>query len=114
MRRLLIAILLVAGCATAKGYEAMLEGWLGASERELVAGWGVPDSIYEADGVRFLQYSDTEVYGSVDPGYFSVWGGGVYTGVGASRIYTRRCETTFTLEDGRVTAWRYDGGGCRA
>jgi hypothetical protein len=92
----------------------MLEGWIGVSERELVAGWGVPESVYETDGARFLQYADSEVYGGVDPGYVSVLGGGVYTGIGVTRVYTRRCETTFTLEDGRVTAWRYKGSGCRA
>ena len=116
MRRLLIAALL-AGCATAEGYEAMLEGWVGSTERELVAGWGVPDAVYEADGARFLQFSDREIRGTAYPGHISVWGGGggVYTGIGGgTRLYTRTCETTFTLQEGRVTAWRYEGSGCRA
>lgn len=72
MRRLIPAIilsLLAAGCASGEttGRAADderrktridgLEGWIGASDRELVLTWGAPDAIYElADGSRVLTW----------------------------------------------------------
>lgn len=121
MRSLLagILLLLVAGCATAERYQAMLENWVGAEERELIAAWGPPDSVYEGQDARYLTWnSQYQNYMPGSPPRYEtrVVGDRVYTvpyGGTPGHLFTSRCKTTFTLVDARVTGWRTEGNACR-
>lgn len=113
MRKLAIALLL-AGCTSVEAYETKLNGLLGLSETELVSAWGVPDSTYETGGLKFLQYSSERIVSTGYPVYGAYVGYSTFTAWGGPRFYTRTCETTFTLREGEVVDWRFQGSDCRA
>ena len=91
----LIAVALVAGCATTSNYEDLLKTWVGRSEDELVQTWGPPSSVYQAAGAKYLTYTKNQTCGS-------------------DNHYTCVCNTHFELASGRVESWRWDGNGCLA
>lgn len=100
MKKMLFAlILLLTGCSfpTFEGYEAILNTWLGSSQKDLVMKWGVPSSEYNIDNdTTLLEYRESKVSG--------------YDG----NVYTYHCTTTFTVEKGKVTHWKYSGNSCKA
>jgi len=89
----LVATIMVAGCATTQGYEALLKGWVGHSEEELVQVWGPPTSVYQSATTRYLTYTKTKACGQNTP-------------------YSCVCNTHFEFASGRISAWRWDGNGC--
>jgi hypothetical protein len=93
----LVAMAIVAGCATTANYEDLLKTWVGRSEDELVKDWGAPSSVFQAASSKYYTYvRNKSCYSGKDS----------YT--------TCVCNTTFELESSRVRAWRWDGNGCTA
>jgi hypothetical protein len=115
MRRLCLMLLpLLAGCAIEPPLETRLQPFVGQSEAALVASLGVPNSTYETEGLRFLQYEDrTSTIYPGDPYWGRPYGrfGPVLSP--APLIITRTCSITFTLRQGQVTAFSFRGNGCR-
>jgi hypothetical protein len=59
MRILILAMLLLAGCATTAGYEKVLGSWVGQSADRLISSWGAPANTTQlSDGGRVLEYSN--------------------------------------------------------
>lgn len=56
---LMIALFILAGCATTAKFEEILNSYVGKPERSLIAGWGIPDSVYESGGTKYLTYSQS-------------------------------------------------------
>lgn len=109
----------LAGCVpSAGGYERMLDGWLGASEAELIARWGVPLGSYDSGSSRFLTYDESRIVS--DSGSAPVVvrnrAAGTVRAVGGSdpAVTQYQCRTVFELKGGRVAAWRFSGNGCLA
>src|SRR5438876_471360 len=49
--------LMIAGCGTTSGYEAVLGTWVGDTTDHLVSVWGIPQQEYRQDGGgKVLQY----------------------------------------------------------
>lgn len=122
MRRLLMTLLLVfglVGCATEAKYGQMLDTWLGSSESELISKWGVPSSVYEADGVKYLtyRYSATGYVPGTPATYqTNVIGNTIYTnkiGGTPGMAYQSSCDTTFTVKGGKIVYWSWQGNACR-
>lgn len=117
---LIAALLLLGGCATQERYQAMLQTWLGASEPQLVADWGPPDSVYENEERRYLTWTkqyQSYLRGTPPTYYTHVVGDRLYTsayGGSPGMIVNSRCKTTFVLEQATVVAWRVEGNACRA
>ena len=122
MRKIIsvLGLLLLAACASSADYEARLNRWIGASERDLITTWGVPDKQYQVDiNIKMLAYVDRQNVSY--PGTFStcLGGGGGRFGYSnciggtppSSESYT--CETTFMLVGGRVSKWGHKGNSCR-
>jgi hypothetical protein len=84
----------------------LLNSWLGAEERALVASWGVPNSSHNAANARFLSY----VYG-FERQYRTQDGNG---NVVASSRDEFSCNMTFEVRDGVVKDYRSDGNYCRS
>lgn len=114
-------IVFLSACTSSAEYAAMMDGWIGKTERELVTAWGVPDKIYDVDkDTRMLAYVESRQVSY--PGTFSTCLGGrgghfgYHNCVGSvppgSESYY--CETTFLLAQGRVSKWGTKGNGCRA
>jgi hypothetical protein len=107
-------------CATEAKYQEVLNTWLGQTEAHLASKWGPPDRVYEVEGYRYITSSKggaTFVPGT-NPSYQStVIGNTVYTNpVGGTppMVISRSCVTTFTVQAGRISSWRYEGNACRA
>lgn len=123
MKRVLISLmfcLVVSGCATEAKYGELLDTWMGSSESQLIAQWGVPSSVYESGGVKYLTYRNSAsgfVPGTPASYQSTVVGNTVYTNrIGGSPgfMINRWCDTTFTIRDGTIIHWSWKGNGCRA
>lgn len=133
-----LALALVAGCATTAGYEQILNSWIGSGESQLVAAWGPPDSFYVTpDGDRVLTYRRSRTvtgggypisYPVTQDTYGTVTGadGSLGTFSGTTTTYvtqttpvysqTFRCITHFTVrkKTGQIATWRWRGNDCVA
>jgi hypothetical protein len=98
-----------------------MNGYLGKTEKDVIAGWGVPDKTYKMDdGTEVIAYREererydpptsTVCMGSY-PGAFgyTLCGGG-----GRSRSVKLTCEYTFYLQRGVVVKWDQHGNNCPA
>lgn len=116
----ILAALALAGCATVQNYQAILESFVGRSERELLMRWGPPDSVYESAGDRYLTYRRSEtVYVPGAPPVLRTWrvGDATYTApVGGTpgHFEEMSCKTTFILRGNAVAGWRHEGNNCVA
>lgn len=116
-----LAFASVSACVpTVEGYQALLESYQGASERQLVARWGAPDRSYRSGGSTYLTYSESRsgYVPGIQPTYHTdIIGNTAYTtAIGGSPgfAYTETCETTFEIRGGRVVGYTFKGDGCTA
>lgn len=116
---LLTAVL--AGCAPAFDRPAFLATLVGQPEAEVVRRLGVPSRTYEADGRKFLAYSERRselIGGGPFFGGFGAFGSGFggpgfgYSAAFPTQVIERDCETTFEVGAGRVLAWSLRGNAC--
>ena len=119
MRRLLIALAVLpwlAGCVLPNRLaerEAMLGGFVGQTEADVVRELGVPSRVYDANGHRFLAYLERRM--EYIPGYapFRPYRYGFGYGPGfPPEIIQRSCETTFEIVDGKVFSFALRGNAC--
>ncbi|SME99291.1 hypothetical protein SAMN06265365_114102 [Tistlia consotensis] len=116
---LLALLLLLSACASEAKYQSMLDGWVGASEHDLIQAWGPPDSSYQNDEAKYLTWK--RQYQNYMPGTPPSYvthsvGNQVYTtpiGGSPGYLFSSSCKTTFTVIDDRVTGWRVEGNACR-
>ncbi len=122
MKRFLILISLsffLTGCATTANFEKMLSGWIGASEEGLISSWGPPSRVYSSGANKYLTYDKSAsgyVPGTAPTYTTTVIGNTAYTNVtgGSSGYsYSKNCSTTFTIVNGSVSSWRWEGNACR-
>ena len=107
---------------TTKGYENILDTWLGGTEDNLISKWGVPSHVYESGTKKYLTYYKSRSFYTpgVAPYYqttYYQWTGTAYTseyGGSAGYKVNYYCETTFTVVNGVITDWRWQGNSCRA
>jgi len=114
MRRLLLMLPLLAGCAQDPPLEVRLQPLVGKTEKELVTAFGVPTATYEAGGARFLQFEDrTSTVYPGDPRWgmpYRRFGGPIWS---QPLVVTRTCAVTFALQGDRVSSFTARGNGCR-
>lgn len=129
---LLGLVVLVSGCATTRGYEAILGSWMGAKEESLVASWGPPQNVYQmGNGKKVIEYSrgqniQTGGYAYTTPQttyHQGVVGNTLYTGTSTqyvtqtTPVYNIQmwCKTSFILDsNGTIESWRWEGNNCVA
>ena len=91
---------------------------VGQSESRLLAQWGPPTSFFESGGVRYLTYSKSSsmVIPGTPPTYHTtVYGNTAYTtpiGGTSDDIVNFSCTTTFTIQDGMIRTYRWQGNNC--
>ncbi|MFH0855593.1 MAG: hypothetical protein V1869_03680 [Candidatus Omnitrophota bacterium] len=123
---------LLGGCASTAKYDARLNTWIGASENDLVASWGVPNKTYKLDnGKKAVEYVHKN----------TVQGGGYmytvpqttyqsgrigdksYSGTSITNVteiapiqkYKLSCKTSFIINNnGKVESWHHEGNDCIA
>ena len=137
----IILSILLAGCATTSGYEAILNTWLGNTTDHLVSVWGVPQQQYrQRGGGVVLEYDRSGQV--VLPGVTTyqpqtTYTNGTISAVGSNGnsingtygdtattyvpytsgpvVIEKRCITRFTADgNGRITNWSWEGNSCRA
>lgn len=121
-------VTLISSCTSTKNYESILNTWINDTEQNLVSRWGPPQGFYiSPEGDRILTYHRN---GTIElPGYEGPsttylsgtnYGGsfhGTATTYGNSSAPTTiylSCQTNFTVKNGRITTWSYQGNNCRA
>jgi hypothetical protein len=136
MNRLAALFLLalgVAGCASKASmdarYDASLQRWRGVTRAELEAAWGPPlqaatvgadtrltwvvrtdiDNGPGPDGAPVVTVARTGGGGGVSPKVTTVG-----AGAPAAAAVPITCSTHFTLKEGRVASWTFEGLGCGA
>ena len=115
---IVVACIFLTGCATTAKYEAQVQKWIGATERQLVEDWGVPSRTHEMDGIKFFEYKSNEI--RLVGGYPSFYGMGPLGrgmwmgGAMPPDVQKLTCVTTFELTDGIVTKVVIRGNNCMA
>lgn len=94
-------VVFLCGCATRAKYEAILNGWIGASEDELVTKWGAPSQTYTTQkGNKILTYVDKTDETVLLPN-------------GLPYEVSRSCKTTFTVNpSGVIERYAIEGSDC--
>ena len=116
----LLPALLAACIPTVEGYQQLVDGWMGATEAQLVSQWGPPDNVYQAQGRRFLTYLDESQYyvpGTAPTYTTTIIGNTAYTntyGGSPGRYIQGSCETTFVLLSGKIVDVNFRGNDCAA
>lgn len=90
---LLLTLASISGCASYK--TAVMDPWMGASETELIQGWGYPQSANDIVKID----SEKKVY--------------TYRyNTGSFMNGPSSCVVSFTLDRGYVQGWKYNGANC--
>lgn len=95
---ILTAVFLL-GCSSVANYQANLQTWVGQTEQNLEAGWGIPSSIVISGPIRYLTYA------RADGTY--VQGG--YWGRTVTPLY---CSTVFLIQNNVVIQAQFQGNEC--
>lgn len=116
MRILLLGFiaLLLAACATTRGYQQFLDGWIGGNEKALLeSNWGIPDKTFQQDdGNKIFCYKAHRVESTPMQVYTNPEGN---TTVYGGTTYVRSCETCFYLNRrGIIYHYTFKGNDCLA
>jgi hypothetical protein len=124
MKLLLAAsiVLALGACATSDGVDKSpaksAAKYAGAPEQALIAGWGPPSSVDEADATRYLSYRQhrASYIPAATPFYQPICPPGECVPLGGAKgfMLNEQCVTTFAIEDGKVRGWRREGKACAA
>ena len=93
------------GCATSGKYDNMVRTWVGSSESELIAGWGVPQATHvDPSGRKSFQYTKTSTTTRKVEGTLFT------PAMDVKDEYW--CRTVFFIENDRVQNYSWDGNNC--
>lgn len=114
----ILNFLFLGGCATETGLQAILNTRMGLSEKQLIDEIGVPHKTYQLDNTKYYTYEYSSSYYVPTNSSTNVYGYGNYA-TSYTHSYGRytvnsNCSITYTIENGTVTNWRYQGNDCRA
>lgn len=94
---ILLMCVILTSCATEEKYNAKLNTWLNSPKEDLVLSWGVPSATYSVNKkTELITYKRSSISS--------------YNG----NIYNWNCDTTFTITDGIITNWKWEGNSCRS
>ena len=128
----MLVALAASGCASKADmdarYEASLQRWRGATRADLEAAWGKPRlalATPEGDVLTWVVRTDIDdrdarggapsvVVTRPPNGSGGLTTTSVSTGSMAPAQVPITCTTHFTLKDGRVVSWKFEGLGCGA
>ena len=106
------------------GYEASLLRWRGATRAELESAWGKPTlAQVMPDGTVLSWIVRTDIDSRPGPDKQPLYTvtqtaqGPVSTvspGMPGAAVVPITCTTRFTMKDGRVASWKFEGLGCGA
>lgn len=115
MKRLMliiIAIMILTGCATTEKYEAILNSWVGSDINDLMRSWGYPVGSFQApNGNTVYVYSSSN---SVTTPIRTYSFNNVLTTTGGQTL-DLWCRTFFEIDSSKkIVLWRWEGNNCFA
>jgi len=126
----LILTLLLLACASSQNYDRELKQWVGKSENTLIQSWGRPSAVkYLSENSKLLTYTKISDWFVPSEYYFynDGWGAEdvVYSPFMDEYNFTpyaeltdteveEICQTSFWVENGIITAWKWRGNNCVA
>jgi hypothetical protein len=127
---LLIGLLFLTACATSQKYDQKLQQWIGQSEAKLESVWGRPSAQkYLAPDSKVVTYTKVSEWFIPSEYYFYNDGWGEsdvifdpfmneydftpYAQLVDSQVQ-EFCQTSFWIENGKITAWKWRGNDCVA
>ena len=84
---LMLGFAALSACATQSGYEAKLNTYKGLTRDGLVSMMGAPAKTYRTNNAEYLTYYKDQAHPT-------------------------KCETTFMIQDMRVSSWSFKGDEC--
>lgn len=117
---LILVFVMLTGCATEERYKEVLNTWIGVPESRLISVYGIPNSVYEIDGSKFLTYRTGGmgfIPGTPGIAQTTVIGNTAYTafsGGTPGMMASFGCETTFQIINRVVERWSFRGNSCVA
>ena len=132
---LIFSVVMLSSCYTKQEHQEMLQSWVGHDKAKIIDVWGPPTSYYEADGAKYLTWSNSSgvmpskaynTYGyetATTPLYITQTGGDESTPSGTmsapdplafspsmpTKLY---CDTTMMVTDGLVVSVTSKGNNC--
>lgn len=119
----MILLFFTSGCslfinnnARIENYKEVLNAWLGHSQAELVQVWGTPVHAYEKEGVNYIVYIESDVVQVSNGNKIDRMPrvAGEYMIKSDPGLVNKSCTTLFTVENEKITAWRFEGNDCVA
>lgn len=124
-----VLALVLSGCATSAKFQANMDGWMGQSEGNLIAGMGPPQSVYPLDDyTKVLTYANsgqmvlpgqtystpmtTNTTGYVNNRPFNAQSTTYVPQQGPATVIGLSCTVNITVHNGFVTGWRANGNHC--
>lgn len=113
---LFVVVFGLGACVANQNYDAVLQGWQGQPVQSLYNNWGPPNSVNPlADGGELLTYN-SQVMSNVSPQVSledELSGAPSYAdNPFFSSQETFFCTTTFTVNNGFITDYSYEGDDC--
>lgn len=126
----LILTMLLLACATSQNYDRELKGWVGQTETALINAWGQPSAQkYLNNNSKVITY--TKVSDWYVPSEYYLYNDGwgtqdiIYDPFMTEYNFTpyaeivdtevqQVCQTSFWIENGIITAWKWRGNNCVA
>jgi hypothetical protein len=107
----IIFCLFVSSCvAPGPNINQSMAAWVGKTEGQLIASWGIPTKTYQTGNTKVLEWTNTAT------GYKTTSNCNQYYCPPAPTVNTRQvqywCKQTFVLEGTIVRSWKWEGNSC--
>ncbi len=115
---LLCVIGLLGGCLSGEArYQRNMRGWVGRTPEELVTQWGSPTQVITNGDTEYFIYRIQKEAPLPNTSAFSTpTNPPILLPINETTRYqeTFFCETTFVVQNDRITDWSFEGDACRA
>ena len=114
---LILCFLFISGCASEAEFQRILNTRLGLTPKQLIQNIGIPAQTYQLDQTQYYvyKYSSSVYIPQQYMTHFNNYGsyGTAHTNSFGGYNMHYYCEVTYTIEDGVVKNWTYNGNNCR-
>ena len=121
MTKIILILLLLGGCSArwnSYNYSRDLQKYIGESEMVLYEQWGAPDNVmrisYNDKVVSYTNYYSAPLGGQRQAYAYGLNYGAMNQGFTAQNSNNYYCTTSFTVQDGIVTNYSFNGDDCVA
>lgn len=114
---LLLSVGMVAGCMSSEAiYKRNMQAWVGRTPEQLITEWGEPTQVITDGGRQFMMYrTEKKVDLPNQSVYSTTTNPPILLPINQTTNYqeTFFCETTFVVQNDRITDWLSEGDACR-